>query len=251
MRGKQLIFNIIFLISFVAQAELQQKYSISYRTTPAGLNPMASLSYDSLLWGDGNKQNPLFGFYKFGIQLAGAPTANVFVELAPIAPLVFSVNKSLSYRFLNSSVFDCNRFYCFGSIDRTDYLIKAAAKFNNIAFVGSYMWRELSTPDSSKPIMLELENFSVLNGNHKYNEFVFFTGYQRPTDDMLGVLYINGKLPDLSLASNSVYAVYHWKHNELSYTVGLGNYSTDQANVGGTSMIFSIGKTIGESLSLF
>lgn len=251
MRGKQLVFSIIFLISFVVRAEFQQKYSLSYRTTPAGLNPMASLSTDRLLWGSGDKQTPFYGFYKIGIQVAGAPTANIFIELAPIAPLVFSVNKSLSYRFLNSSVFDCNRFYCFGSIDRTDYLIKTAAKFYDFAFVGSYMWRELTAPDSSKSVMLELENFSVLNGKHKYAEFVLFAGYQRPVGDTLGVLYINGKLPDLNLVSNSIYGVYHWKYRELSYTIGLGNYNTDQANIGGTSVLFSIGKTIGESLSLF
>lgn len=255
MKGKLSNFSglllIIFFFSQESFAQVQQRYTVSYRTNPAGINAVGSLTYSGLMWGKKEKGNPLYGYYKIGGQLGGAPTAAVFLEVAPIAPVVFEVQKSATYRFLNSSVFDCNNFYCFGVTERTDYSVRAAGKYQDFVLLGSYMWRDIKVPESSKPVMLELENFTVLSGNHKFNEASIFGGYIIWTGDTAGVAYTQGEFSDLSRKYNSIYGIYHWKKDGIAYTAGVGNFNTDQPNLSGGSIIFSIGKTIGESLSLF
>ncbi len=254
MKGKLSSFSFLILtllFSSIAFAQFQQRYTLSYRSNPAGMNAVGSLTYSGLMWGTKEKGNPLYGYYKIGGQLGGAPTAAVFLEVAPIAPVVFEVQKSATYRFLNSSVFDCNNFYCFGVTERTDYSVRAAGKYEDFMFIGSYMWRDIKVPESSKPVMLELENFTVLSGDHKFNESTLFFGYGLWTGDTLGIVYTQGEFSDLSRRYNSSYGIYHWKKNGIAYTAGIGNFNTDQPNLSGSSLIFSIGKTIGESLSLF
>ncbi|MEK6628376.1 MAG: hypothetical protein AABY53_07100 [Bdellovibrionota bacterium] len=241
----------VFLFCFNSHAQINYKLSGQYRSTPAANNFLGTVAYDGLLWGNVDKQKPLYGFYKVGLVLGGSPTAAAFVEVAPIAPVIFKLQKSSTYRFTKSSTFDCANVYCFGVMDRTDFSVTAGAAYNNIVGLVSYLWRDIRTPSSTNLVVAEQELFTLVPGRHYYNEMSITAGYLFEDKKMLGAAYSAGEISDGRRRSNSVYGFYRWRWNDLDLTAGAGSYQTDQSFVGGNGVIFAIGKKFGESLSLF
>lgn len=243
------LFTLIFCVN--SHAQINYKLSGQYRSTPSATNFLGTVAYDGLLWGNVDRQKPLYGFYKLGLVLGGSPTAAAFVEVAPIAPIVFKLQKSSTYRFTKSAVFDCTTVYCFGVLDRTDFSITMGAGYKNIVGLVSYLWRDIRAPSSANLVVAEQELFTITSGNHYYNEMSITAGYLFEDKTLLGLHYTAGEISEGRRRSNSVYGVYRWQWNELDLTAGVGSYQTDQAYVGGNGVIFAIGKKFGDSLSLF
>lgn len=255
MRGKLLSYKIIifFAIFFCLNSFAQINYNLKaiYRSTPSASNISGTVAYEKLLWGEANKKQPLYGYYKLGAVLGGSPTAGAFIEFSPVAPLVIKYQKSATYRFTKSSVFDCENVYCYGVLDRSDLSISLAAGHGNVVGLASYLWRDIRTPQSSNLVVAEQELFTTASGNHAYNEMSLTMGYVFDEEKVLGLHYTAAEFSDGYRRSNSIYGIYHWKWNELDFTAGAGRYDTDQAYVSGTGVLFMIGKKFGESLSLF
>ncbi len=243
---------IIFLFfSLSAFAEVNLNYKIQYRSVPSALNGLASLAYENLLWGRPDKAMPFYGYYKVGVVAGGSPTLGAFLEVAPIAPLVLKYQKSMTYRFLKSSVFNCETVYCFGSVERNDFSIQLAAGSGKLVAVSSYLWRDLRVPESSNPVLAEQELFTAMSGTHSYNELGLTIGYVLDDASIFGVHYTAGFISQGSRRSAAIYGIYHWKWNDFDLTAGAGRYETDQASVSGSGILFVIGKKFGETLSLF
>lgn len=242
-------FALLFCVNSYAQ--INYKLSAQYRSTPSATNFLGSVAFDGLLWGNVDKQKPLYGYYKLGFTLGGSPTAAAFVEVAPIAPVVFKLQKSSTYRFTKSAVFDCTAVYCFGVLDRTDFSMTAGAAYKNIVGLVSYLWRDIRAPSSENLVVAEQELFTLTPGYHYYNEVSITGGYLFEDKTFLGVHYAAGEISEGRRRSSSVYGIYRWQWNELDLTAGAGSYQTDQAYVSGNGVIFAIGKKFGESLSLF
>lgn len=263
MKDKLSKFRLISLsLLFVCKTAFSQvhyKLYAQYRSTPGAKNILGTVAYDGLIWGLADKQNPLYGYYKLGLVAGGAPTVGAFIELAPIAPLVFKFEKSSTYRFLKSSIFDCEQAYCYGTVDRTDTSVNLGFGYRNIIGVVSYLSRVIRTPMSSKSIVLDLENFTITPGIHNYREMTLFAGYKLDEKKTLGFHYSAGEISEGIRKVNALYAIYqwkwHWNHQqedqELDLTFGVGNYQTDQDYVSGNGVLFALGKKFGESLSLF
>lgn len=255
MRAKLLICKLLcffaLLIPTISFAQINYNLKSQYRSTPSALNILGTFSYDKLLWGNVDKQKPLYGYYKLGTVLGGSPTAGIFVELAPLAPLVFKYQRSATYRFTKSAVFDCAEVYCFGVLQRNDLSMTLVGGYENFVGVSSYLWRDINAPSSSNLVVSEQELFTTTPGNHFYNEFTLTLGYLLLEERVLGVFYTAADFSDGNRRSNSVYGIYHWKWNQLDLTIGAGRYETDQPYVSGNGILFVIGKTFGESLSLF
>lgn len=255
MRGKLLNYKIIvfFALAYSLNSHSQINYNLKamYRSTPAATNIVGTLIYEKLLWGEVNKKKPLYGYYKLGAVLGGSPTVGAFVEFSPIAPVTLKYQKSITYRFTKSSVFDCEKAYCFGVLDRNDILMSLAAGYDRVVGVASYLWRDIKAPESSNLVMSEQELFLTTPGSHFYNEVSLTAGYLFENKNVLGVHYTAGEISDQNRRSHSLYGIYHWKWNEIDLTVGAGRYDTDQADVAGSGVFFVIGKQFGERLSLF
>lgn len=249
--SSKVIFFAITIFFIFAKAETNYKVLAQYRTVPSALNVLATGSYESLLWGEVDKKKPLYGYYKVGAALGGSPTAAAFLEVAPIAPIVFKIQKSMTYRFTKSQVFDCKNVYCYGVIDRTDASVSAAAGYNGYVGVLSYLWRNLNAPSSENSVMAEQELFLTTSGEHFYNELTLAVGYMLEDKKMIGLYSTAARFSDGDRKSNSLYAVYRWPWQEWDLTGGVGQYRTDEAFVGGQGVIFTIGKKFGESLALF
>ena len=230
---------------------MNSSFKFQYRSLPGAANVSANLAYDDLLWGKVSKETPLYGYYKFGAVAGGSPTLGAFIEVAPIAPLVFKYQKSMTYRFLKSSSFDCATAYCFGDLDRSDFSVHLAAGYGRIIGVASYLWRNLNAPESSNPVVAEQELFTMTSGEHSYNEAGLTVGYLLRDSSVVGLVYTSAVISEGNRHSNSIYGIYHWKWNGFDLTTGAGRYDTEQPDVSASGVLFVIGKKFGESLSLF
>ena len=240
-----------FFLSFSAVAEVNSNFKFQFRSKPGATNVLGVLAYDELLWGKFSKDTPLYGYYKLGAVAGGSPTLGAFIEVAPIAPLVFRYQKSITYRFLKSSSFDCATEYCFGAFERNDFSVQLAAGYGRMIGFASYLWRNVNAPDSSNPVVAEQELFTISSGAHSYNEAGLTMGYLLRDSSVVGLNFTSAEISEGSRRSRSIYGIYHWKWNGFDLTAGAGRYDTDQPEVSGSGVLFIIGKKFGESLSLF
>lgn len=215
------------------------------------MNVTGIVAYDDLLWGKASKETPLYGYYRLGAVAGGSPTLGAFIEIAPIAPLVFKYQKSMTYRFLKSSSFDCATTYCFGTFERSDFSVHLAAGYGRIIGVASYLWRNMDAPESSNPVAAEQELFTLTSGEHSYKEAGLTVGYLMRDSSVFGLTFTSATVSEGSRHSSSIYGIYHWKWNGFDLTAGAGRYETEQPDVSASGVLFVIGKKFGDSLSLF
>lgn len=247
---KILIFSLLF--SLQVKAKWNGGVDAGYRSLPAGLNASATLAHDNLLWGEYNKTEPLYGYSRVGLSLGGSPTAAAFVQLAPIAPLIFELQKSASYRYIKSSTFDCEKFYCYGNVDRTEMTVTLLGGYDKFVALASYMWREIRVPDSSNQVVAELEYFTLpANQTHTYHEVNLILGYNINEEQSVALAYTSSSVSYRDFKADSIYALYRMKYMQVDLTFGAGTYNSDQPDVAGNGVVFAIGKKFGESLSLF
>ncbi len=242
---------LVTFLGFTAFAEVNSSFKFQYRSKPGAMNVTGVVAYDDLLWGKVSKETPLYGYYRLGAVAGGSPTLGAFIEVAPIAPLVFRYQKSITYRFLKSSSFDCATSYCFGAFERSDFSVQLAAGYGRVIGVASYLWRNLNAPESSNPVVAEHELFTVSSGEHSYNEAGLTAGYLLRDSSVVGLTYTSAVISEGNRRSNSIYGIYHWKWNGFDLTACAGRYDTEQPDVSATGVLFVIGKKFGESLSLF
>lgn len=215
------------------------------------MNIAGVVAYDDILWGKVSRETPLYGYYRLGALAGGSPTLGAFIEVAPIAPLVFRYQKSITYRFLKSSSFDCENYYCFGAFDRSDFSVQLAAGYGRVVGAVSYLWRNLNAPESSNPVIAEHELFTVSSGEHLYNEAGITVGYLMRDSSVVGLTHMSAVISEGNRHSSSIYGIYHWKWKGYDLTAGAGRYDTEQPDVSAVGVLFVIGKKFGDSLSLF
>jgi len=247
------IFTLLLCLGFsiVSLAETNYTIDIRARTRPSSLNPVASAAYDGMLWGQASKEKPLYGYYRVGAKVGGSPTYAAFLQVAPIAPLIFEVQRGNTHRFLNINTIDCNLADCKGKVERTDYTVRLLAAYQNIVFAGNATWRELRSQDGSKPVGLELEYFTASPGFHRYFETAATLGYKLPEDRLVGITAINGHLSEGDKKMSSIYGIYRFLYQDFTWTVGAGQYRSDEPDQNGISGILLFTKTWGEKLSLY
>lgn len=248
---KTFAFYFISLFSFSTLAQTNASISAGFRSVPPGSNIVASLAHDELLWGEVSPDKPIYGYYRAGIIAGGTPTAAAFFQFAPIAPLVFEIQRGSAYRFSKSPVFDCNQAYCFGVAQRTDVSVKLGAGYKDYIGYLAYLWRDVTLPDSSGPVTAELELMTATPGNHFYRQLDIAWGLKLSGERFVGVLHTEAQFSQNEKRSDSTYILYRWKWNAMDLTAGAGSYNTDEKSVGGSGAVFVITKKFGESLSLF
>ncbi len=249
-QSRILWIGITMLISNYAMAQSHYSLELSSRTKPYGTNLLATAAADKLLWGKEDKSNPIYGYGSIGAQVGGSPTAAIFAKLAPIAPIIFEVQKSKTYRFIKSSEFDCSSNQCLSSVDRTDYSVKLLAGYKNLVGSFSALWRDVKSKETTKPTALELEYFSVPAGTHRFIQTGAIVGYKTSNQQFFGFTLNNGYISNINKKFTNYYGLYHFEWKELNWLVGAGHYQTNEANISGNGALISISKNFGESLGL-
>lgn len=249
------IFAVLsFLFSFQAGAAVNGRVDAAMRTKPLSYNIVGTVAYDGLIWGAGEKTDPMYGFYKIGGKVGGAPTAAAFLQVAPVAPLVFEVQRGTTYRFSNHAT-DCDVYECYKKVDRTDYSVKAGAAAGKFVFSGRATWREIDTDESTKNVTyLELEAFHVTPGYHTFFEYNATVGYKLDDVFTIGAFYNAGTISSGNDREfKAGYAFYSARlNNNYSVTGAVGHFDIDDLDrFKGFSALLMVNRSFGDSLSLF
>jgi hypothetical protein len=158
-------FYLFFLfISHSVLADLNYKLDFNMRSQPFGTNVVGTAQYDQRLWGEVDKSRPLYGYARAGVKAGGSPTVAGFLQVAPIAPLIFEVSKSKTYRFLDSKEFNCSTYECKKSVDRFDFSTRLVFGYKNFFGATAINFRDVKTAAQPKLMALEFEYFSVPSG---------------------------------------------------------------------------------------
>jgi hypothetical protein len=245
------LFFLVWLIATVAKAEDHYSIDGGYRSLPKGANLVATAAWDGLLWGDADKQKPLYGYYRVGARLGGTPTAAAFVQVAPIAPVILEVQHGFTDRFSKMGPFDCDTYDCFGKVERTDYSLRLVGGYKDLVFMGTMLSRNIQTAESNKAIALELENLTIRPGKEKLVEGSLMAGYKLNPTQVVGLLYNRGTLDETHQGYAGAYAFYRFSWQDFAWTAAVGNYQSDHPDLSGTSVLLGVSRRWGEVLSLF
>lgn len=234
-----------------ALAETNYKLELSTRTKPKGTNFVAEAAYDHLLWGEQNKTKPLYGYARVGAKIGGSPTLAAFVQVAPIAPLIFEVSKSTTKRFLKSSEFNCDQYECIKTVDRIDLSARAVFGYKDFFGSTSFVYREIKTKSNIRSTALELEYFIIPSGTtESYRSHNILLGQKFGEDLAFGLAYEKGQIKNLNKRyENSVgFCKFLWK--DVNWVAGAGHFGSTESGITGNGAFLSISKKFGETLSL-
>ena len=245
------LFVFICFVSLGAHAEISYELETALRTDPRAMNMTIKINYDFLLRGEVSKENPFYSYARAGLAAGGSPTLGAFIEYAPVAPLIFSVQKNWTHRFLEASRFDCENNQCKKNIDRTDYGVRGVLGYQNIFFSQSYILRELKTDSDVLPVYIEQEHALVSSGFHRFQEATSILGYQISKEQIAGVLYTSAWLSEGSFRSHTASVFYRQLCGDFSLTFGLSQYKYEQFNIQGPAGFITLNFSQGEKLSLF
>lgn len=245
------IFVFVCLASLWAQAEISYELEAALRTDPRAMNMTAKFNYDHLLRGEFSKEDPFYSYARAGFIGGGSPTFGAFVEYAPVAPLVFSVQKDWTHRFQKMGRFDCETSQCQKNIDRTDYSARVIVGYQKFFFSQSYTFRELKTDSDSQPIFLEQERALVPSGFHRFQKVTSIVGYQISEEQMAGVLYAGTWLSETADRSHTASVFFRQECGDFSLTFGLSQYKYEQFDIQGPAGFISLNFSQGQKLSLF
>lgn len=244
-------FIAIFFLALTTHAEFHYEIEGALRTDPRAMNMTAVVAYDHLLRGEFSKENPFYSYARAGLIAGGSPSAGVFLEYAPIAPLIFSVQKNVTHRFQNASRFDCETYQCKKNIDRTDYAVRGVVGLHKFFFSQSYLWRELRTESDSLPFYLEQEHGVVPEGYHRFAKATSILGYQISDEQIAGILYLATWLSEGHFYSHTASAFFRQQCGGFSLTFGVSQYNHEQFDIRGPAGFITLNFDQGKKLSLF
>ncbi len=241
-----------FFLCAQAFAQANGKVDLSLRTKPLQYNGVGTIAYDGLIWGQGEKTNPMYGFYRVGAKLGGSPTAAAFLQVAPVAPVVFEIQKSTTYRFIKTSAVNCDTFECLHKVDRTDYSLRIGGAYEKFILLTRFTLRDIETEKGTKPVFLELEAFNVTpDHDYRYFESSVTAGYKLDDIKTAGILYVGGEITGSRNRFTAGYGFYSHRFEQFSVTGALGYYDNSYDKFRGVSGVVILSKSFGETLSLF
>ena len=207
-----------------------------FRTHPIGGTAMASLGLGIPLWQTEKKDNkspgdlarprdPRFGFLRFYYKQSATGVwyqSDGGLQIAPIAPLVFSLGQAYNFRLVDASSFDCQIYQCQGVLRRSYLDLKLGFAFGSL--FGLFQSRHvlLKTADRSRPLADEM---SVLpGGSHreKLQSHVVILGYDFKTRFKLISLFSFSRMRESRAIQQQSALGVQYQKRKWSYTLGAG-----------------------------
>ncbi len=248
--------KVILVLSFIVLstrvfADFNYKVDFQTRTKPAGTNLVATAQYDHMLWGQLDKANPMYGYMRAGARVGGSPTVAGFVQVAPIAPLIFEVSKGTTKRFMDSKEFNCTTYECKKSVDRTEYSARLVFGYKNFFGTTALSYRDIETDSNTKLTALELEYFTIASGaKHQMITKSFVLGQKYSEDLTFGLSYENSQIKKSLKRYEASVGFVRYKYYDINWTLGASHFSSNEANISGNGAVIGISKSFGETLSL-
>ncbi len=244
-------FMIVMVFSSLSLAQYNLNVNAAFRTDPRAKNLTATLAYDYLLRGEASKQTPFYSYARAGVVAGGSPSFGAFIQVAPIAPLIFEVQKSRTVRIDSSDHFDCQKFECQGVIDRTEYSVRAVAAYGHFFITPKFLWREVQSDSNFRPIYFEQEVATASPGFHRFQQASVILGYAISDAWQSGVIYSASEFSENRVVSHTASVFYRQKIGAYAATFGLSHYKYEQFDIQGPAGFLSLDYDLGDKLSLF
>lgn len=247
----QFFFSLfVFAFSFSAFAQ-QISVAPSLRTYPVSTSVDVSVRQDFVIWGEGHRADPekfwQFGYLQPKVSLGAHGMAEASLQFAPISILEFSAAYSKTSRFYETKPFNCSQVICKGIVDRHRLGARLALAFGGFESLLAYSKSRLSSPDSSKAIVDEVE---VLLARPSDDEVESHMIYVSKKETPFGVLLRKARFLGAQVENESQYFVLRHKMMDVTYNLGLGRYASDYS-VPEFSVYAGVVWKWGESKALF
>lgn len=245
--------KLVFLLSISQNVLADFNYKIDFqtRTKPQGTNLLATAQYDHMLWGQLDKTSPMYGYMRAGAKIGGSPTIAGFLQVAPIAPLIFEVSKGTTKRFMDSKEFNCSTYECKKSVDRTDYSARLVFGYKNFFGTTAINFRDIETDTSTKLSALELEYFTIASGSkHRMVTKSLVLGQKYSENLIFGLSYENSQIKKSLKRYEASVGFVRFNYYDINWMLGASHFSSNETNISGNGAIIGISKSFGDTLSL-
>jgi len=206
----------------------------SMRSYPAfGIEGNVEAGYNMLLWGKGERRNPLFGLVRPALKLTSSAVVNNYDAKIEVYPISF-IAIVRGFKHINSNFdfpfFDCDIVRCRGDIKRDYTQVKMAMAYKGVTFMGNVLMAQNSynDPNNENKAVGEFRYAALANAD---KDQMYFSQYMFGYDfggKMIGVLSEYAKFEESEQTYNMDLLIYAIKSKSSTYVFGLGQMYTSE-----------------------
>jgi len=228
------------LLSFSAHAQFDLKAGGSMRTYPSvGGELFAESGYNMVLWGAGEKSNPLYGLIRPALKLSSSAVINQYdarIELYPISFIaLIAGHQYIKSDFDKFTFFDCDVIRCKGTISRDYFQGKMALAFGPIVAMGNVKIARNSYDDQDDTNLPVGEFKFVTLANAGFDTMYksrYLLGWKLDGGAMIGLMADYAKFSESKQEYHMDLMIYTAKSNDTTYVIGLGNFESTHQGKG-------------------
>lgn len=228
----RLLIIFILTLSFSTYAQTDFSLGASARSYPSiGLEVNAQTGYNMLLWGKGDKKNPLYGLVRPALTLTTSAVVNNYdarIELYPISFLAII----RGYKHINSNYdfpfYNCDLVRCKGDIKRDYTRLKMAMAYAGITVMGNIM---ISNNEYSNSDGQSVAEFRYVTLGAPDRDQLYYSQYVvgfKYGEGMFGVMSEYTKLAVSQQTYNMDLLIYTTNIDRSNYIFGIGQMSSSE-----------------------
>lgn len=229
-------------------------YAAGVRSLPLGLSAWGELGYNHLLWGDSpSASNPFYGYVrpKVSLQSSGIVNrADVGIDLAFWAPLVFEVTYAWDHRSGDFSEFDCAQLQCRGLVRRAKVAAKLSAGYGDYFLLWDSLMEQVKAPLSvTQDVGDQYWSLRAASAQDLMLSTELTLGRKLSDQWSAGVVGARSRFQNTGENSTSAMAFASFKRASLRYFIGAGMYESSRSERG-LATAFGLKWVGGESFSI-
>lgn len=235
-------YNPIF-----AKGEIDYRFETFARSTPVGAYLRGEIGYAQTLWGEGKRDNPLYGMIRPSVRLQTSGiinSADAKIEFYPISFLGFYVGKSfMSRQAKNLDGFNCEAIICKASqISRNLWGAQMALKLGPFFSIVRYQFHSTTIKDKQGVGYAEEQGTLIGSGTKDtLLQALHVIGYQYNPKEALAILFKRNFTRNSRLDSTMTTLLWrkqlsYKKENDATFMIGPGAFHTYQGSTHPTVM---------------
>lgn len=249
---------ILFTLSFNSYASFDLSAGTSLRTWPSlGAEVNIESGYNMIIWGAGDKKNPLYGLIRPSVKITSSAVINNYDARLELYPISF-ISLAAGHKYIKSdyegfSFYDCDEVRCTGELRRDYTEFKMAFALKGITAVGKIVMSRNSydDPDNKNQPIAEFRFATLANSGHDqmyHSQYVL--GYNS-LGGMIGVMADYVRFDESEHTYNMDLLIYSHKMNHSRYIYGIGQFESSHWQARGLIGIFQMKTDFIPSKKLF
>ena len=237
--------KLIFFITLTLWSTLWSNLSLSQvdlivgaqgRTYPGiGAEARIESGYNYLLWGEGKRENPLYGLIRPAINATSSAVINSYgaeIGFYPISILGIERGfRNVQSDFGKFNFYDCDEVRCKGSLKRDYTTYKLALGYKNLVAMGRVQISDnkySNGGERNKPVA-EFRFASLANpreDSHYYSQYVI-AWRSSQLKGLIGIAKDYARFQESGMEFHSTFLVYSTKIEDENWVFGFGGFESD------------------------